>query len=104
MATCWEKAAHSVDHMFSFYFTILIITRFGFEGLIRVLFASVPDLCSTCYFFNLKGNRQGNGKNVLQSGIYWCLKAQIWLFIIQCRSIYICFVLLLVEQTLTKNY
>ena len=33
MATFWEIAAHSADHMF------------GFEGLILVLIASVPDIC-----------------------------------------------------------
>ena len=32
------------DHMFSFL-TILVISRFGFEGWIWVLIASVPDLC-----------------------------------------------------------
>ena len=36
MATFWEIAAHSVDHMFSLYF--------GFEGWIWVLIASVPDI------------------------------------------------------------
>ena len=50
MAKCWEIAAHSVDHMFSLVFclfVILVISRFGFgfEGLIWVLIASVPDLC-----------------------------------------------------------
>ena len=34
MATFWEKAAHSVDHMFSFIFTICNFSyfRFNFEG------------------------------------------------------------------------
>ena len=47
VASFWEIAAHSVDHMFSLYllFVILVISRFGFEGWIWVLFASVPDLC-----------------------------------------------------------
>ena len=35
----------SVVHMFSLYFVILVISRFGFEGWIWVLIASVPDLC-----------------------------------------------------------
>ena len=35
----------SVDHIFSLYFVILVIFRFGFEGWIWVLIASVPDLC-----------------------------------------------------------
>ena len=40
MTTFWEKAAHSVDHIFSMYFeyfVILLISRFGLT--------SVPDLC-----------------------------------------------------------
>ena len=46
MATFWEIAAHSVDHMLSLYFDCdLIFSRFGFEGWIWVLIASVPDLC-----------------------------------------------------------
>ena len=47
MATFWEIAAHSADHMFSFYFdfVILAFSRFGFESWILVLIASVPDLC-----------------------------------------------------------
>ena len=52
MANFWEKAAHSVDHMFSGILTscniticILVISRFGFEGWSLVLIASVPDLC-----------------------------------------------------------
>ena len=52
MTTFLKIAAHSVDHMFPLYFllfVILIISRFGFEGWIWVLIASVPDLC---IFFN----------------------------------------------------
>ena len=47
VATFWELAAYSVDHMVSLYFDylILVISRFGFEGWIWVLIASVPDLC-----------------------------------------------------------
>ena len=52
MATFWEIAAYSVDHMFSGILTscniticILVISRFGFEGWSWVLIASVPDLC-----------------------------------------------------------
>ena len=48
MATFWEIANHSIDHMFSLYFdyyVILVISRFGFEGWIAVLIASVHDLC-----------------------------------------------------------
>ena len=43
MATFRAIAAQSVDHMFSLY--ILVISRFGFEGWIWVLIASVPGLC-----------------------------------------------------------
>ena len=35
--------SHLVDHMFSLYFDY--ISRFGFEGWIWVLIASIPDLC-----------------------------------------------------------
>ena len=46
MATFWEIAAHSVDHMLSLYLSvILVISRFGFKGWIWVLIASVPDNC-----------------------------------------------------------
>ena len=48
MATFWKIAAHSVDHVFSFVFgliVILVISHFGFEGCIWVLIASIPDLC-----------------------------------------------------------
>ena len=45
MATFWERAAHSIDHMFSLnfdYFLILVMSRFGFEGRIWDLIAPVP--------------------------------------------------------------
>ena len=48
MASIWEIAAHSVDHMFFLYFDYLhfkLFPVFGFEGRIWVLIASVPDLC-----------------------------------------------------------
>ena len=44
MATFWKIAAQSVDRMFSLYFDYflrLVISRFGFEGWIWVLIASV---------------------------------------------------------------
>ena len=43
MATFWEKAAHSIHHMFSLCFDY--ITCFGFECWIWLLIASVPGLC-----------------------------------------------------------
>ena len=49
-----EIAVYSVDHMFSLYFdfVILVISHFDFEVWIRVLIASVPDLCMLFYFRN----------------------------------------------------
>ena len=43
VATFWERAAHSVDHMFSLYFDYF--SHFGFEVGIWVLIAPVPGLC-----------------------------------------------------------
>ena len=45
-----EIAAHSVDNMFSriltiFNITHVVIPRFGFEGWIKILMATVPDIC-----------------------------------------------------------
>ena len=56
MATFWERAAHSVDHMFSLYFdfVILVISCFGFEGGIWVLVAPVLGHCILVYFFYKK--------------------------------------------------
>ena len=47
MATFWEKAAHSADHMFSLYLTVCNVSYFPFwfEGGIWVLISSVPDHC-----------------------------------------------------------
>ena len=49
MANFWERAAHSVDHMFSLYFdnflVLVLFFRFGFEGRIWVLIAPVPSRC-----------------------------------------------------------
>ena len=47
MATFWEIAAHSFDCMW--VYVILVIPRFGFEGWIWVLNASVPGLCIGFY-------------------------------------------------------
>ena len=47
-ATFWERAAHSVCHMFPLYFdsdiVILVISHFGFESETLVLIASVPGI------------------------------------------------------------
>ena len=47
MATCWEGAAHSVNHVLSLLciFVILVVSNFGFEGETLVLIAPVPDHC-----------------------------------------------------------
>ena len=46
MAIFWERTAPSVNHMFSYILTLcnFSISRFGFEGWIWVLIASVPDV------------------------------------------------------------
>ena len=65
MATFWEIAAHLVDNMFSFVFwliVILVISRFGFEGWLWVLMASVPDLCILFTF--LRRNLSGCQRNI----------------------------------------
>ena len=45
MAIFREIADHSVDHMFSLYFVILVISRFGFERWVWVQIASIQDPC-----------------------------------------------------------
>ena len=44
MATFWERAAHSVNRVFSLLclFKVLVVFRFGFEGRTLVLISSVP--------------------------------------------------------------
>ena len=58
MATFWERAAHSVDHMFSLYsswlIVMLVICHFGFEGGTLVLIASVPGHCLSFTFCHPK--------------------------------------------------
>ena len=57
MAIFWERAAHSVDHMFSLYFDYLYflgISRFGFEGGIWVLIAPVHGHCLPFTFIYTK--------------------------------------------------
>ena len=50
MATLWERAAHSVNRMFSLYLVILAISHFGFEGGTLILIASDPDYCLSFIF------------------------------------------------------
>ena len=50
MVTFWERAAPSVDNIvlivfFFLLFVILVISRFGLEGEIRVLIAPDPGYC-----------------------------------------------------------
>ena len=44
MATFWERAAHSVNRVFSLLclFVALVVSQFGFEGRTLVLLVSVP--------------------------------------------------------------
>ena len=59
MTTFGERAAPSVDEMFSFHFdclfVILFISRFGFEDGIWVLITPVPGHCLLVTFFNILG-------------------------------------------------
>ena len=45
MVTFWERAARSVDPIFSLSFCNISYFRFGFEGRIWVLIAPVPGHC-----------------------------------------------------------
>ena len=47
MASYWERAAHSVNRMFSLFcvFVALVVSHFGFDGWTLVLIASVPGHC-----------------------------------------------------------
>ena len=47
MANFWERAAHSVNHMFSSLclFAVLFVSHLGFEGGNLALIAQVPDHC-----------------------------------------------------------
>ena len=47
MATFWERAAHSVNHMLSLLFQIvaLNVSHLGFPGGILALIAPVPGHC-----------------------------------------------------------
>ena len=48
MDTFWERAAHSVNRMFSLdscHFVTLVVSHFGSEGWTLVLFATVPGHC-----------------------------------------------------------
>ena len=50
MATFWEKAAHSVDNILTI--RNFSLSRFGFEGGIWFLIASIPGNClQYCYFY-----------------------------------------------------
>ena len=53
MANFWERAAHSVNHMFSLLclFVALVVSHFDFEDMTLVLIASVPGLCLPFTFY-----------------------------------------------------
>ena len=54
MATFWERAVHSVNHLFSLIslFVALVASHVGFDGRTLVLIASVPGHCLP-FTFNL---------------------------------------------------
>ena len=63
MTTFLERAAHSVDHIFSFNFDFFIIqgmSRFDFEGGVWVLIAPVPGHCILATFFQISSTYLGN--------------------------------------------
>ena len=47
MATCWERAAHSVNHMFSLLcqFVGLVVSHLYFKGGNLILIGPVPGHC-----------------------------------------------------------
>ena len=47
MDTFWEKAAHSVNRVFTLVCPLvaLVVSHFGFEGRTLVMMASVPGHC-----------------------------------------------------------
>ena len=49
VATCWERAAHSVNHSMFFYIlticNFIVFSRFGFEGGIWVVIAPASCHC-----------------------------------------------------------
>ena len=53
MATFWERAAHSVNHVSSWLSLVLflVVSYFGFEGRTLVLIASVPGYCLPFTFY-----------------------------------------------------
>ena len=55
MATFLERAAHSIDHMFSLYFDYF--SHFGFEVGIWVLISPVPGLCILVTFSDIYDER-----------------------------------------------
>ena len=52
MTTFWERAAHSVNHVFSLVCLLvaLVVSHFNFKGGTLVLVVSVPDHCLTFTF------------------------------------------------------
>ena len=62
MATFWEKAAHSVNRMFSLLclYVALVVFHFSFEGGTLVLIALVPGHCLLLIFLE----RQNAGVHV----------------------------------------
>ena len=69
MVTVWERAAQSVNRMFSSscQFVALAVSHFGFEGGTLVLTASVPGDCLPFTFCYMTMQLPANGSN----GKYW---------------------------------
>ena len=78
MTTFLERAAHSVDHMFSLYFDYSAFSyfHFAFGGWVWVLMISFPCLC---ILFTFKGKHKQNEKChvpkrqhvIRRSGLHW---------------------------------
>ena len=60
MVTIWERAPHSVNHVFSLccLFVVLVVSHFSFEGRTLVLIASVPGHCLPFTFETFSKNHE----------------------------------------------
>ena len=52
MVIFWERAAHSINHIFSLLclFVALVVSHFGFESGTLILIVSVPGHCSFTFY------------------------------------------------------
>ena len=60
MATFWERAAHSVNRVFSLLclFVALVVSPFCFQGRTLVLIASIPGHCLPFTFDSISINTE----------------------------------------------